>query len=402
MTMASHISPSQACEQIVQQVKGSFLNFVLNETPYSINLSIKKRFQQHFTVQSSNSSPLKTSRSAQGDPESEEKIETLKVESEALRVRAEKAEKQNVTLKNTVEVLEEKFKKAEEIMYKELKETKISLDNSFEDEKVLKGVLKKQIGEISQHKSEISSMSKLLKSKAKEIHNLETKIENQNDTIKNLKHANADFKSDKKKLEKKVKESIRLESNRSSLKCSECDKSSEKNKIAGHVRTSHVRENVTLNTDPLIATTDTENETNTPTKESTMNEAEPPATPVDERKNDEGVTEGPKTFKCNECFKDLTSEFMLEIHMKFYHDSMVCFPCDLCDKKFQEFSQMITHIKTCHSKLPIEDTNANKDPNSEETDATFSISTTNPTTMMDSLISTPNSNTKDLNSNTDV
>ena len=96
---------------------------------------------------------------------------------------------------------------------------------------------------------------------------------------------------------------------------------------------------------------------------------------------------------------------MLEIHMKFYHESMGCFPCALCDKKFQEFRQMITHIKICHSKLPIEDTNSNlksKDPNSEEPAATLSMPTTNPTTMMDSLISIPNSNTKDINSNTDV
>ena len=260
----------------------------------SIEWFIKKRFQHHFTVQSSNSLPSRNSRSVQGDPSSEQKIETLINESEALKVRAENAEKQNVTLRNTIEVLEEKSQKVEENMYKELKKTKVSLDKSFEDEKVLKGVLKKQSDDNSQHKSEISSMSKVLKSKAKEIHNLETKIENQNQTITNLKNANSGLKSDHKKPEKKIKESIKLAPNKSSLKCSDCHKSFNEKENSGHVGTSHLRE--------------VEKETSTSTLKSNKNEAEPPATPVEVRKLDECVTEDLKTFKCNECLKNLTSE----------------------------------------------------------------------------------------------
>ena len=50
-----------------------------------------------------------------------------------------------------------------------------------------------------------------------------------------------------------------------------------------------------------------EKETSTSTLKSNKNEAEPPATPVEVRKLDECVTDNPKTFKCNECLKNLIS-----------------------------------------------------------------------------------------------
>ena len=102
--------------------------------------------------------------------------------------------------------------------------------------------------------------------------------------------------------------------------------------------------------------------------------------------------------------KNLTSEFLLEFHMKIYHENVGCFPYDLCDKRFQNFRQMISHVKTSHSKLPslpVEEINANlkgEHPNSEEPGPTHSMDITSPTTMVDSsLTSTPD--TMDINSN---
>ena len=41
-------SPSLICEQILYLVKNSNLNFEVNETPYSLNLNLKKSFTNHW------------------------------------------------------------------------------------------------------------------------------------------------------------------------------------------------------------------------------------------------------------------------------------------------------------------------------------------------------------------
>ena len=80
----------------------------------------------------------------------------------------------------------------------------------------------------------------------------------------------------------------------------------------------------------------------TTTKVSNNNEAEA-ATAVDI-----SVTDALETFKCSECYQNLSSAFILEVHMKVFHETK-CLSCELFDKEFEQYRQLITHINTCHS-----------------------------------------------------
>ena len=50
MDAANLASAQKICENLVNQVKNSKLNFILNETPYCVNISIKKRFLKEFPM----------------------------------------------------------------------------------------------------------------------------------------------------------------------------------------------------------------------------------------------------------------------------------------------------------------------------------------------------------------
>ena len=104
MFSQSHvISPIETCEQIVQQIKASNLNFILNESPYSINISIKKRFQK-IKPNSNFSSKIIPNSTVKRETEQE----LIKGEYEILRVKSEKVEVENAGLRDTIAVYRRK------------------------------------------------------------------------------------------------------------------------------------------------------------------------------------------------------------------------------------------------------------------------------------------------------
>ena len=84
----------------------------------------------------------------------------------------------------------------------QLQKAKHSFNEKNEEIKVLKSVIKKNGDEIAKNKSESKEFSKLVRSKEKEIHNLENKAENLAYTLQNLKDKNNMLKNEVKKLEK--------------------------------------------------------------------------------------------------------------------------------------------------------------------------------------------------------
>ena len=74
---------------------------------------------------------------------------------------------------------------------------------------MLKGVIKKNNDEMAKHTFKIKEAAKLVKSKDKEIYNLETKNENMLQTINNLKGHNNVLKNENKNLEKAKKQASR-------------------------------------------------------------------------------------------------------------------------------------------------------------------------------------------------
>ena len=55
MVVHSQFSAQTICENLVTQIKRSNLNFILSETPYSVNISLRKRFLKE--INPNNSSP---------------------------------------------------------------------------------------------------------------------------------------------------------------------------------------------------------------------------------------------------------------------------------------------------------------------------------------------------------
>ena len=71
--------------------------------------------------------------------------------------------------------------------------------------KLLKGSIKKSSDSENEQKKAMIETKKVLKSKDKEIYNLETKADNSLGTVNNLKESNTALKKEKAKVEKKVK-----------------------------------------------------------------------------------------------------------------------------------------------------------------------------------------------------
>ena len=190
------------CENLVNQIKNSKLNFFISETPYSVNICMKKRFIKEFS--SNNSFLLQEIDVLSSDSEKSNLIEENKV----LKLQLEKSQAENVADKKVIEMLEEKMEKAESEVYSHFKETKKvreALEKVTGDETVLKNVINDLNKEATKNKTEINQFSKVIKAKDKEIHNLENKALNLQDTIKNIKEKNKELKKDKTNIEKEVK-----------------------------------------------------------------------------------------------------------------------------------------------------------------------------------------------------
>ena len=72
--MVAKSSPQKICESIIDSVRSSHLNFSIQETPFSLYLTIRKSYSKRFPTQVLETSPpflVETSR------EFESKIETL-------------------------------------------------------------------------------------------------------------------------------------------------------------------------------------------------------------------------------------------------------------------------------------------------------------------------------------
>ena len=107
----------------------------------------------------------------------------------------------------------------------------------------------------------------------------------------------------------------------------------------------------------------------TTTKTSNNNEGEP-ATPVNT-----SVTDDLETFECYLCSINLTSEYILEVHRKVFHENK-CYSCHLCDKEFEESRQLTTHIKTFHPKQNTEDLRKEEAANTTKVDSLDSTTIT--------------------------
>ena len=224
--------PTVVFDQVLSFIKSSNLNFVLRETPFQCEVTLKKTFitrlKQSSQPQNSifplftvpppkievfqHQGPLEPSEHAtlnvikKERDELRNKLDIQFLELDALKSELSKSELENKSHRATIHVLEEKLANAENIMYEKSSKTKKVEDDKLDELKVLKAVNKRNNDETAKLKMETKHFNKMLRSKDKEIYNLTAKASNQEETIANFKVSNNKLKNDIKKLNRSLKQ----------------------------------------------------------------------------------------------------------------------------------------------------------------------------------------------------
>jgi hypothetical protein len=189
------------CETLVQQIRRSRLNFLISETSYGVNISLKKKIIKEASS-GDIASVWRNFELFSGD-----KNDELVEENKLLKKSIEKLESENETNKEIINILESKVEKAESDAYTNLKEVRVAREDRkkvVEDITVLKDVINNFQKDITKNKNDLAHASKDIKAKDKEIHNLDIKILNHQDTIKNVKEKAKDLREEKLKLEREA------------------------------------------------------------------------------------------------------------------------------------------------------------------------------------------------------
>ena len=76
-------SPSVICEQVLWLIKNSGLNFQVKETPFSLDISLKKKFAHHWDQSSSSQQPL-FSQHFHAQPQKQQPVDHAEVRHEEL------------------------------------------------------------------------------------------------------------------------------------------------------------------------------------------------------------------------------------------------------------------------------------------------------------------------------
>ena len=198
-----HKNIRNSCEQILESVRSSTLNYSSTETPFSLYITIRKSLVK---VPNSEKSSCQASREAPS-VEADKFLKVVMAENAQLK---EALEKSNLDLKvskevintldSTVATLQSAMKKRNHEDEK-CREAQIKKDNDID---TLKGVIKKKNAELETQNTKMKEIRQNIKSKEKEVYNLENVRLNNLDKIRALKDDLSRVKSEKTKLEKQL------------------------------------------------------------------------------------------------------------------------------------------------------------------------------------------------------
>ena len=198
--MITKLSPQQSFELVLQTLRNSHLNFCIQETPFSVFLTIRKSYtkNQMFGPQ------VATLETSEKIKELETEIETLWNETNNLKARNSFLENSNIViernfeeevlngehLKSELETVKTKYNTSETILEK----TDLSLKNSQNERNLLGTKHEKICAEV-----------KILKS---EIKDLEKDKNNLSIALKTAKKENKENKNEHEKIRKKQEATI--------------------------------------------------------------------------------------------------------------------------------------------------------------------------------------------------
>ena len=189
-------SAMATCENVLSVLKNSGLNFIIQETPFSAYLTIRKKFCKDF----------KNNNTVVEDIQNEQiKKQVTKLENENgyLKNELEKTLIKVDTVVNENQVLQQRLKNAEKDMLKHFTDSKLSEARLAQEISGLKQTNKKSKEHISELSAEISKEEKKVKALEKTITKLEAKIRS---VTEQLETCRSDKNNNKKEYEKLIKE----------------------------------------------------------------------------------------------------------------------------------------------------------------------------------------------------
>ena len=183
------LTAQESCENVLQSVKSSNLNFLIQESPFSVYLTIRKRFLK--IPKKSPSAPVPPD----VHPALNKEIYELRNELNARNNLLEETLEENEDLKIEVNRLQK--------LANELHNHKSSKETDYE---ILHRAHNNLNIGMQKVKSELAETVKSLKVKEKEVFTLTVKNENLKDASDRLKAENSTLMSEKKKIEKKKRQ----------------------------------------------------------------------------------------------------------------------------------------------------------------------------------------------------
>ena len=148
------MSPEDACERVLTEIRSSNLHFLVQESAFSLYITIRKKFIKGSSPKVSQ--PLEQKKEAHSHTELLEKIQDLESQKELLEHQVKvKIDVENSD-KHHVKILEEKLVKAEADMFKHSEQFKMATDKLATENKILKESLKKSSEEIKTQKKNVS------------------------------------------------------------------------------------------------------------------------------------------------------------------------------------------------------------------------------------------------------
>ena len=198
-----------------------------------------------------------------------------------------------------------------------------------EEIKLLKDVMKKSNDELQTNKKEMNQLNKLVKAKEKEKYNLETKVENQTETIKSLKETCNSLKTERRKVEKELKSSRKkFENTKDAVK-----EAPVKSEVAPP-DTDKKDEDIRLSSNSTLDPID---------DEQNLSDKIPETMSADYTTSDLNCNSTPIVdIPCVVCGKTFTSATDLREHRQTNHPDMK-YTCKLCDQTHDTEEDLFNH-----------------------------------------------------------
>ena len=214
---------------LIEKIENSKLNYVINKTPFSANISIKRSLIKYFDTA----------------PETILKLDKSDMENTELKEKLVAAEQQNKKLDNLIKEEKTKVKSLEDQIgqFREellnIKSEKNVSNSAFKRQKIELNGLKQELNKINQVKKDIEDE---LKAKSKGFESKDVECKHLTNEKKELQK-----KFDKKLSELDVMKNERLleNNNKVNFKCSFCDDKYEcAVELSQHVRRNHYKDQI--------------------------------------------------------------------------------------------------------------------------------------------------------------